>query len=127
MATSGVAKEEEQGAVDRGEPHAGGVPWQAQPWAALPAPSVGTVATVIYAVSQHWSVQIPAVTRYDGSGAALAVSGAGPAGPGPGSILTSSGRPTSSGWRQFLTSASMSLTFRTIRAWRGVALEPKCW
>ena len=33
----------------------------------------GAVATVIYAVSQHWSVQIPAVAFYGGLGAALAI------------------------------------------------------
>jgi putative ABC transport system permease protein len=33
----------------------------------------GAVATVIYAVSQHWSVQIPAVAFYGGVGAALAI------------------------------------------------------
>jgi putative ABC transport system permease protein len=31
------------------------------------------VATVIYAVSQHWSVQIPAVALYGGLGAALVI------------------------------------------------------
>jgi putative ABC transport system permease protein len=34
---------------------------------------VGAVATVIYAVSQHWSVQIPAVALYGGLGAALVI------------------------------------------------------
>jgi putative ABC transport system permease protein len=34
---------------------------------------IGAVATVIYAVSQHWSVQIPAVALYGGLGAALAI------------------------------------------------------
>jgi putative ABC transport system permease protein len=34
---------------------------------------LGTVATVIYAVSQHWSVQIPAVAFYGGLGAALVI------------------------------------------------------
>jgi putative ABC transport system permease protein len=33
----------------------------------------GAVATVIYAVSQHWSVQIPAVAFYGGLGAALVI------------------------------------------------------
>jgi putative ABC transport system permease protein len=33
----------------------------------------GAVATTIYAVSQHWSVQIPAVALYGGLGAALAI------------------------------------------------------
>jgi putative ABC transport system permease protein len=33
----------------------------------------GTTATVIYAVSQHWSVQIPAVAFYGGLGAALVI------------------------------------------------------
>ena len=34
---------------------------------------IGAVATVIYAVSQHWSVQIPAVALYGGLGAALVI------------------------------------------------------
>ncbi len=34
---------------------------------------VGAVATVIYAISQHWSVQIPAVAIYGGVGAALVI------------------------------------------------------
>jgi putative ABC transport system permease protein len=34
---------------------------------------VGAVATVIYALSQHWSVQIPAVAFYGGLGAALGI------------------------------------------------------
>ena len=34
---------------------------------------IGAVATAIYAVSQHWSVQIPAVALYGGLGAALAI------------------------------------------------------
>jgi putative ABC transport system permease protein len=34
---------------------------------------VGAVATVIYAMSQHWSVQIPAVALYGGLGAALVI------------------------------------------------------
>ena len=34
---------------------------------------IGTASTVIYAVSQHWSVQIPAVALYGGLGAALAI------------------------------------------------------
>jgi putative ABC transport system permease protein len=34
---------------------------------------IGGVATAIYAVSQHWSVQIPAVAIYGGIGAALAI------------------------------------------------------
>jgi putative ABC transport system permease protein len=34
---------------------------------------MGAVATVIYAVSQHWSVQIPAVALYGGLGAALVI------------------------------------------------------
>ena len=34
---------------------------------------IGAVATVIYAVSQHWSVQIPAIALYGGLGAALAI------------------------------------------------------
>jgi len=34
---------------------------------------IGAVATVIYAVSQHWSVQIPAAALYGGLGAALAI------------------------------------------------------
>ena len=33
----------------------------------------GAASTVIYAVSQHWSVQIPAVALYGGLGAALAI------------------------------------------------------
>jgi putative ABC transport system permease protein len=33
----------------------------------------GAVATVIYAASQHWSVQIPAVALYGGLGAALVI------------------------------------------------------
>ncbi len=33
----------------------------------------GAAATVIYAASQHWSVQIPAVALYGGPGAALAI------------------------------------------------------
>jgi putative ABC transport system permease protein len=34
---------------------------------------IGAVATVIYAVSQHWLVQIPAVALYGGLGAALVI------------------------------------------------------
>jgi putative ABC transport system permease protein len=34
---------------------------------------IGAAATVIYAVSQHWQVQIPAVALYGGLGAALAI------------------------------------------------------
>ena len=34
---------------------------------------IGAVATVIYAASQHWSVQIPGVALYGGLGAALAI------------------------------------------------------
>jgi putative ABC transport system permease protein len=34
---------------------------------------IGGVATAIYAVSQHWSVQIPALAIYGGIGAALAI------------------------------------------------------
>ncbi|HJY55116.1 MAG TPA: ABC transporter permease [Streptosporangiaceae bacterium] len=34
---------------------------------------IGAAATVIYAVSQHWSVQIPAVALYGGLGAALVI------------------------------------------------------
>jgi len=34
---------------------------------------IGAVATVIYAVSQHWSVQIPAVAFYGGLGTALVI------------------------------------------------------
>jgi putative ABC transport system permease protein len=34
---------------------------------------IGGAATAIYAVSQHWSVQIPAVALYGGVGAALAI------------------------------------------------------
>jgi putative ABC transport system permease protein len=34
---------------------------------------IGAVATVIYAVSQHWSVQIPAAALYGGLGAALVI------------------------------------------------------
>ena len=34
---------------------------------------LGTVATVIYAVSQHWSVQVPAVAFYGGLSAALVI------------------------------------------------------
>jgi putative ABC transport system permease protein len=34
---------------------------------------IGAVATVIYAVSQHWSVQIPGVALYGGLGAALVI------------------------------------------------------
>ena len=34
---------------------------------------LGTVATVIYAVSQHWSVQIPALALYGGLAAALVI------------------------------------------------------
>ena len=34
---------------------------------------IGAVATVIYAASQHWSVQIPAVALYGGLGAALVI------------------------------------------------------
>jgi putative ABC transport system permease protein len=34
---------------------------------------IGAVATIIYAVSQHWQVQIPAVALYGGSGAALLI------------------------------------------------------
>ena len=34
---------------------------------------IGAVATVIYAVSQHWSVRIPAIALYGGLGAALVI------------------------------------------------------
>jgi putative ABC transport system permease protein len=34
---------------------------------------IGAAATAIYAVSQHWSVQIPALALYGGVGAALAI------------------------------------------------------
>jgi putative ABC transport system permease protein len=34
---------------------------------------IGAAATIIYAVSQHWSVQIPAVAFYGGLGAAIAI------------------------------------------------------
>jgi putative ABC transport system permease protein len=34
---------------------------------------IGVLATVIYAVSQHWSVQIPALAFYGGVGAALVI------------------------------------------------------
>jgi putative ABC transport system permease protein len=34
---------------------------------------IGAVATVVYAVSQHWSVEIPAVALYGGVGAALVI------------------------------------------------------
>ena len=34
---------------------------------------IGAVATAIYAVSQHWQVQIPAVALYGGLGAALVI------------------------------------------------------
>jgi putative ABC transport system permease protein len=34
---------------------------------------IGTASTVIYAVSQHWSVQIPALALYGGLGAALII------------------------------------------------------
>jgi putative ABC transport system permease protein len=34
---------------------------------------VGAAATVIYAVSQRWSVQIPAAAFYGGLGAALVI------------------------------------------------------
>ncbi len=34
---------------------------------------IGAAATVIYAVSQHWRVQIPAQALYGGLGAALAI------------------------------------------------------
>jgi putative ABC transport system permease protein len=34
---------------------------------------IGALATVIYAVSQHWLVQIPAVALYGGLGAALVI------------------------------------------------------
>jgi putative ABC transport system permease protein len=33
----------------------------------------GAVATVIYAVSQHWQVQVPALALYGGIGAALVI------------------------------------------------------
>jgi putative ABC transport system permease protein len=33
----------------------------------------GAAATVVYAVSQHWQVQIPAVALYGGIGAALVI------------------------------------------------------
>jgi putative ABC transport system permease protein len=36
----------------------------------------GAVATVIYAVNQHWSVQLPALALYGGVGAALAIGAA---------------------------------------------------
>jgi len=35
--------------------------------------TAGVAATVIYAVSQHWSVQIPAAAFYGGVGAALVI------------------------------------------------------
>ena len=34
---------------------------------------IGVAATAIYALSQHWSVQIPAVALYGGVGAALVI------------------------------------------------------
>jgi putative ABC transport system permease protein len=34
---------------------------------------IGTASTVIYAVSQRWQVQIPAVALYGGLGAALVI------------------------------------------------------
>ncbi|MGH9103592.1 MAG: ABC transporter permease, partial [Acidimicrobiales bacterium] len=34
---------------------------------------IGALATVIYARSQHWSVQIPALALYGGMGAALVI------------------------------------------------------
>jgi putative ABC transport system permease protein len=34
---------------------------------------IGAMATIIYAMSQHWSVQIPAVALYGGLGAALVI------------------------------------------------------
>jgi putative ABC transport system permease protein len=34
---------------------------------------VGGIATAVYAVSQHWSVQIPGLALYGGIGAALAI------------------------------------------------------
>jgi putative ABC transport system permease protein len=34
---------------------------------------IGAVATIVYAVSQHWSVQIPAAALYGGLGAALVI------------------------------------------------------
>ncbi len=34
---------------------------------------IGLAATAIYARSQHWSVQIPAVALYGGVGAALVI------------------------------------------------------
>jgi putative ABC transport system permease protein len=34
---------------------------------------IGAVATIVYAVSQHWQVQIPAVALYGGLGAALVI------------------------------------------------------
>ena len=34
---------------------------------------IGGAATAIYAVTQHWSVQIPALALYGGIGAALAI------------------------------------------------------
>ena len=43
------------------------------PSAAWPAPSSASAATAIYAVSQHWSVQIPALALYGGVGAALVI------------------------------------------------------
>ena len=42
-------------------------------WAAWPAPSSAVAATAIYAVNQHWSVQIPALALYGGVGAALVI------------------------------------------------------
>ncbi len=39
----------------------------------LPGTIIGAASTVIYAVSQHWSVQIPAVALYGGLGAALVI------------------------------------------------------
>jgi putative ABC transport system permease protein len=34
---------------------------------------IGVLATVVYAASQHWSVQIPALAFYGGVGAAVVI------------------------------------------------------
>jgi putative ABC transport system permease protein len=39
----------------------------------LAGTAFGVVATAIYAASQHWSVQVPALALYGGIGAALAI------------------------------------------------------
>jgi hypothetical protein len=67
--------------------------------------ALGVVSTAECAHVKGWAIVIPPEA-------------------GPGAWVCS---PTSSGRPQFFVSASMSLTFRTSRASRGVAVKPKCW